>query len=224
MLMTDAQIREAVTTRKMVIDNYDPKNLQPASYDMRLGEQAITSSTREKINPSQKGLLIILSGDFALVTTHERVKLPQDIAGHLGLRSHYAKKGLVLLSGPQIDPGFHGVLVMGLSNLSPRDIVVPYKAPICTVEFYKLNQPTEKPYEGEFQGQDGISAIDLQNLVEAQGMTFGQVIKTLSELSQNVKSLSDSVSFFKWLLPFLLTIFAVVISIAVLVINLLTRS
>lgn len=201
MLMTDKMIRKAIDNGELEITNFDETGVEPASYDMRLGEEAITSSRREKINPSEKGLFIIPAGDFALVTTCERVRLPLDLAGHIGLRSHYAKKGLVMLAGPQIDPGFNGVLVLGLSNLSPRDLTIPYKERFCTVEFYKLSESVTRPYSGEYQEQKGISPRDLESLVEAQGMTFGQVIRLLSDLTVNVKSLSESIAFMKWALP-----------------------
>ncbi len=176
---------------------------------MRLGEDAITSSRREKVNPAQKGLLVIPAGDFALVSTHERVELSTKVAAHIGLRSHYSKKGLAILSGPQIDPGFRGTLVMGLSNLSPRDITLPYKERFCTIEFYALAEAASEPYTGEYQSQTGITPQDLENLVEAQGMTFGQVIKLLGDLSLNVKSLSESISFLKWIIPIAMGVLAI---------------
>lgn len=195
------------------IQNFNDFCLHPATYDARLGEEAITSSHREKINPSNKGLFTIPAGDFALVTTHEAFELSANVAGHIGLRSHFSKKGLSILSGPQIDPGFKGVLVVGLSNLSPRDITIPYKERFCTLEFYKLAEPASKAYNGEYQDQQGISPRDLENLVEAQGMTFGQVIKLLGELSLNVKSLSDSVTFLKWIIPVAVAILAIGITV-----------
>ncbi len=211
MLMTDEMIRSAIQGGTLRVDNFSNSNLQPASYDARLGEESITSSQREKINPAKKGLLTIPAGDFALVTTHERFEMPTDIAGHIGLRSHYSKKGLALLSGPQIDPGFRGVLVIGLSNLSPRDITIPYKEKFCTIEFYKLAEKATVPYGGEYQNQTGISPQDLENLVEAQGMTFGQVIKLLGELSLNVKSLSESINIMKWIIPIAFAVIAILI-------------
>jgi deoxycytidine triphosphate deaminase len=210
-LMTDEMIRSAIRGGMFRIDDFSDSHLQPASYDARLGEEAITSSLREKINPSNKGLFTIPAGDFALVTTHERFEMPTDIAGHIGLRSHYSKKGLALLSGPQIDPGFRGVLVIGLSNLSPRDITIPYKERFCTIEFYKLAEKATVPYVGEYQNQGGISPQDLENLVEAQGMTFGQVIKLLGELSLNVKSLSESIGIIKWIIPIAFAVIAILI-------------
>ncbi len=213
MLMTDEMIRSAMQEGELQIQNFSESCLSPATYDARLGEEAITSTAREKINPANKGLLTIPAGDFALVTTHERFELSARVAGHIGLRSHYSKKGLTILSGPQIDPGFNGVLVVGLSNLSPRDITIPYKERFCTLEFYKLAELAKKPYHGEYQSQTGISPQDLENLVEAQGMTFGQVIKLLGDLSLNTKSLSDSVNFLKWLIPIAFALIAILIAV-----------
>ncbi|MBA7478865.1 dCTP deaminase, dUMP-forming [subsurface metagenome] len=213
MLMTDKMIRSAMQEGDLQIRDFFDSCLYPASYDARLGEESITSSIREKVNPAKKGLLTIPAGDFALVTTHESFELSASVAGHIGLRSHYSKKGLSILSGPQIDPGFKGVLVVGLSNLSPRDITIPYKERFCTLEFYKLAEPASEPYHGEYQGQTGISPQDLENLVEAQGMTFGQVIKLLGELSLNVKSLSDSVTFLKWIIPIAVAVLAIGITV-----------
>jgi deoxycytidine triphosphate deaminase len=212
MLMTNEMIRKAMAAGDLKITDFVTKDLSPASYDMHLGEEAITSTHREKINPAQKGLFTIPAGDFGLVTTHEKIELSAKIAGHIGLRSHYSKKGLALLSGPQIDPGFNGVLVLGLSNLSPRDIVIPYKDKFCTVEFFALAEPATIPYTGEYQSQQGISPQDLENLVEAQGMTFGQVIKILGDLSLNVKSLSQSVNFLKWMIPIAFALIAILIA------------
>ena len=118
-----------------------------------------------------------------------------------------------ILSGPQIDPGFKGVLVVGLSNLSPRDITIPYKERFCTLEFYKLVEPASELYHGEYQNQAGISPQDLENMVEAQGMTFGQVIKLLGDLSLSVKSLSESVTFLKWMIPIAFALIAILIAV-----------
>lgn len=57
MLMTGEMIRSAIRGGTLRIDNFSDSHLQPASYDARLGEEAITSSHREKINPAHKGLL-----------------------------------------------------------------------------------------------------------------------------------------------------------------------
>lgn len=62
MLMTGDDIRKARDSNELVIKNFDERCIQPASYDMRLGEEAITSSRRQKVEPSRKRLIDNLSG------------------------------------------------------------------------------------------------------------------------------------------------------------------
>ncbi len=206
MMMNRDQIKRAIEEDLLTISDFSEDCLQPASYNFRLGNEAITSSRREKVDPSRKGLFSIPAGDFALVKTFEHVKLSPSVAGHIGLRSHYAKKGLDILAGPQIDPGFGGYLVLGLTNLSPRDITIPYKGELCTVEFYRFSEPVSKPYDGEYQGQPGIMPRDLEILVDSQGMTFGEVIRSLSSLSANVSDLSRWVKLLAWAIPVVVAI------------------
>lgn len=74
------------------------------------------------------GYLSIERGDFAVVTVREEIALGPQHAGRFGLRSKYARKGLIATMGPQIDPGFHGRLILGLTNLTPKAITVPHLA------------------------------------------------------------------------------------------------
>ncbi len=214
-MMNRDQIKRAIEEDFLTISDFSEDCLQPASYNFRLGNEAITSSRREKEDPSRKGLFTIPAGDFALVKTFEHVKLSPSAAGHIGLRSHYSKKGLDILAGPQIDPGFDGYLVLGLTNLSPRDITIPYKGEFCTVEFYGFSEPVSKPYVGEYQGQPGIMPRDLELLVDSQGMTFGEVIRSLGSLSANVSDLSRWVKLLAWAIPAVVVIGIAVIGIIV---------
>ncbi len=93
----------------------------------RIGNAAFVSSTKEKIDVAQKGFIVIEPGDFAVVETLERVEPGQQTAAMIGLRSEYARQGLLMLSGPQIDPGFRGVLVIRVVNLAPKRVALPTK-------------------------------------------------------------------------------------------------
>ena len=214
-MMNADRIRSALQEGLLGIENFSEAALQPASYNCRLGDEAITSSLREKVDPSRKGLLTIPAGDFALVKTMERLKVSARVAGHIGLRSHYAKKGLGILAGPQIDPGFEGYLVVGLTNLSPRDITIPYGEEFCTIELYEFQEAVSQPYHGEYQGQSGISGRDLEHLVESQGMTFGEVIRSIGNLSATVNTLAERVTTLTWSVPAVLAIGLAVIGVIV---------
>ena len=66
MLPHSDHIQAATDEKLIMIDGFSGEALHPASYNFRLGNEAITSSQREKVDPSRRGLLIIAAGDFAL--------------------------------------------------------------------------------------------------------------------------------------------------------------
>lgn len=213
MLLSGDQIRDAVKAGEIVLEPFDPTNLQPASYDIRVGPWAFVSSLKEKLNLSQKGVLVIEPGEFAVLESRERVELDKQTAAQLGLRSEYAQRGLLMLSGPQIDPGFRGVLVVRLVNLAPKPIALPYESPFLTTQFFRLSNPVTEGYSGPRQGQTGITARDIQELLETKGLTLGEVTTTLgalakdvAELSRNIAELRGSVSRLSWVIPLMVGI------------------
>lgn len=200
-MMADNEIRAALERREIVLDPVDYGSIEPASYDARVGKWAFASSLKEKLNLGEKGVLIVEPGEFAVVETMERVGLDNQTAAQLGLRSEYARRGLLMLSGPQVDPGFNGILVVRVINLAPKPMALPYQAPFLTLQFFRLNGPVSKPYAGPQQGQAGIGARDIQELVETEGMTLGQVTKTLGALAKDVSELRGSITRLSWLIP-----------------------
>ena len=212
-MMTDHEIRAAIEKQEIILHPFDPASVEPASYDVRVGKWAFASSLREKLNLSEKGVLIVEPGEFAVLESRERVELDNSTAAQLGLRSEYARRGLLMLSGPQIDPGFIGILVVRVINLAPKPIAMPYESPFLTLQFFRLNTPVTKPYSGPQQGQGGISARDIQELVETEGMTLGQVMKTLGALAKDVAELRGSVGRLSWLLPVIVAIGMAVVGI-----------
>jgi len=118
-----------------------------------------------------------------------------------------------MLSGPQIDPGFKGILVVRVVNLAPKRIALPYEAPFLTVQFFRLSKPSSRAYSGTQQGQTGITARDIQELTETEGLTLGQVMKTLSAMASDVAELKGSVSRLAWLVPLVVGVGMAVIGI-----------
>lgn len=213
--MTDAQIKAAIESREIVLDPFDPARVEPASYDARVGNWAFASSSKEKLNLAEKGVLIIEPGEFAVLESREYIELDNRTAGQLGLRSEYARRGLLMLSGPQIDPGFKGIIVVRMINLAPKSVALPHEAPFLTLQFFRLGHPVTKPYSGPHQGQRGISAQDMQELVETEGMTLGQVTKTLGALAKDVSELRGSVGRLSWVLPLIVGVGMTVIGVVV---------
>jgi len=225
-LLTDAEIREAFKKDGLQIDPFDDESLQAASYDMKLGNKAIITRTVsleelkgkvqkeevKEINVEKEESVTIPGGAFALVSTLERIKLPNNFAGHIGMRTYFTRKGLIVLSGLQIDPGWDGILVLGLANISPRSLTIDYKDHLCTIEIHRLNRTAEKPYQGTYmaeQREGRIPVSDKDYLRTIETMSVSDLTKALLELSQNVSGLS------RWVRGFWVG-FGIIIALAIL--------
>jgi hypothetical protein len=149
------------------------------------------------------------------VETLETISCGRQVAAQLGLRSEYARRGLTILSGPQVDPGFTGVLVVRLVNLAPVRVTLPYEAPFLTIQFFRLAHDVEAPYQGARQSQGGIAATDIQELSQTEGMTLGGVIKTLGTLAKDVGELKGSIKGLAIWVPVIVTLGIAIIAIIV---------
>lgn len=215
-LLTDIEIKEAIQSGEIEIDPLDEeKCLQGSSYDMRLGKRGIVTRSvtledlkgkiqREEIkeiNIEKEESINIPGGSFALVSTLERIKLSKLYAGHIGMRSYYVRKGLALLSGIQIDPGWDAPLILGLANLSPRTVTVDFGDEICTIEIHRLNREAGKNYEGIYmadQREGRIPSADKDYLRTIETMSVTDLTRALIDLSASVENVGRLVRNF-WL-------------------------
>lgn len=215
MILTDKQIRDAVNTGVIQIEPFTEKDLQPASYDFHIGNEAVSTSLKKKIDLKKEGFFSLEAGDFAFVITDEIVELDAQHTGRIGLRSYFSRKGITATTGPQIDPGYRGRLIIGLMNLTPTRITLTHKEKLLTVEFHKLEEPVESPYHGDYQGKMNLGAEEIAIVTEKDGLALPEMMKMLGSLSQNVARLSDEVKNLKWLIPIIMSIGMAVIGIIV---------
>lgn len=208
MILTAQQIEAAHLARDIIINPFEQKQVQAATYDLRVGRQGATTSSKRLVNIEEQGYLPIEPGDFAVVSVLEELTLGPQYAGRIGLRSKYARKGLVATTGPQIDPGYHGRLFVGLTNLTPNSISLPFKDDLLSVEFHRLEQPTSKPYSGPYQDRMEFGPEEMEAVTEGKGMALSEMLTTLRSVSENVNSLATSVATLsgemktlRWLLP-----------------------
>ena len=215
MILSDRQIREAINNEEIIINPFYEKQVQAATYDLRVGNQGATTSTKKIIDIKKDGYLLLKPGDFAIITMFEELQLSNSYVGRFGLRSKYARKGLIATTGPQIDPGYKGKIIIGLTNLTPKPVSVPYKDDFVSVEFHKLDEPCENPYNGPYQGKTELGPEDIAMVVETESLSFSEVLTTLSSLSQNVGELASDVRMLKWIMPIIVTFGIAIIAVIV---------
>ena len=193
MILVDKQIGEVVAAEHVRIEPFEAKQIQPASYDLRVGARGISTTSRQVVNIKEKGYFEPRPGDFAVVLTREALSFNDCYTARIGLRSKYARKGIIATTGPQIDPGFNGRLKTGITNLSPHAIAMPFEDDFITIEIHKLHMRCQKPYAGDYQGDTALSPRDIEAVVEGDNIGFAKMLDTMRALSKNVSELTSNV-------------------------------
>lgn len=195
-LMSDTQMRAALERGDIVLDPA-PTDIKAASIDLRMGPEAFLGTSVEVTNMETQRLVTIPPGELALVSVLERIEVGARFAAQIGLRSSLARRGLALLAGPQVDPGFRGRLHVACVNLSPIEISIAYKEPLVTVMFHDLGEAVARPYgtsaEDSYQEQDQITGLEIDDIRQHRGYTLSEVVREMATLSANVGELKTSV-------------------------------
>lgn len=169
-----------------VFEPFDLTKIQPASYDMVLGDdfliqaadadiyydlqtrRYINKETGQTVEPwmnikaSKRHPFILKPNEFALGTTLEKVKIPRDTMARFEGKSSLGRIGLIVhVTAGYVDPGFEGQITLEFKNISKYDIQLVPGVPIGQLSLHWMDAPVEKKY-GEcgnhYQGQVGATA------------------------------------------------------------------
>lgn len=154
MILSDKSIREHVQSGKIVIEP-DPtdEQIQPASFDVRLGSQLYeTSSNTLRVDDDTH----VLEPDEAYIGhTMDYVELPNDIAAQLTGRSSIGRQGVIIhKTAGWIDSGFRGEITLELYNFGTDPVFLDVGSRIGQLVFFQLDR-SSAGYDGQFQDQKG---------------------------------------------------------------------
>ena len=138
MALSDAEIRDALTVKNLVIDPLDETSLSPAGYDLRMSAEVMLAPSEHR-----------------LVATMERVELGRDLVGILHIRSSLAREG-ILASLALVDPGFRGQLTISLFNSGRKMIQLKAGERFVQLTFLRLGRQAAVKYEGRYQDSLGV--------------------------------------------------------------------
>ncbi len=168
MILCDRTITRLIEEGKLVVEPFEPKNVQCSSLDLRLGgEIAVYEANDEVIDVKLeiKGIkrekvedfFIIKPKEFVLATTLEYLKLPEDVTAFVEGRSSLGRLGLFIENAGWVDAGFEGQITLELYNANSRPIKLYKGMRICQLVFAKLDEKPEKVYGGKYKGQRGVT-------------------------------------------------------------------
>lgn len=181
-ILSGRQIIQLVKASKLIIDPFDKTLVQPATYDLRLGSKVLASP----LGPDEFGSVIplndnspsyrIQTGQMVGVISAERLELPLDICGgEFGIRSEYARRGIIAFGGVQLDPGWRGRLTMNLQNVGPEPVTITLNAPFFTVAFHRLDKPAVEGYCGKHQDQNDFPEDQYKFILSARTTSLAEI-------------------------------------------------
>ncbi|HEX9259640.1 MAG TPA: dCTP deaminase [Acidimicrobiales bacterium] len=178
-VLADVSIREQIAARRIVLDPFEPANIQPASVDVRLGAEFRVHRNwkASHIDPFEPNLdlmeamtiaedeaFVLHPGEFALGHTLERLTLPDDLVAQVNGKSSLGRIGLQVHStAGWVDPGWSGQIVLEFSNVSRLPIKLRPRMRVAQFVFLRMDRPVERGYghpdlNSKYQGQQGAQA------------------------------------------------------------------
>jgi dCTP deaminase len=176
MILSDRDIREAISSGRIGIEPFDEADVQPSSVDLHVDRYFRTFHNARHpyidvkkpmedltvlVEVSPEEAFILHPGEFVLGSTAEYVRLPRDLVARLEGKSSLGRLGLLIHStAGYVDPGFEGHLTLELSNVANLPITIYPDMKIGQISFFRLTSEAENPYGStkvgsKYQGQRG---------------------------------------------------------------------
>lgn len=182
-VIPDYYITHLSTNEGNLIRPFDESRVQPASYDVALGERfrvftnqtvahidlddpaSYEKITREVDLTEEQGDLIaepgfvLHPGEFVLGMTEEYVRIPNNMVARIEGKSSLGRLGLIVhATAGYIDPGYQGNITLEMTNLLRVPIILRPGKLIAQLSFQYLESTASKPYKGRYQGDTGPSS------------------------------------------------------------------
>ena len=145
MRLCDRDIRYEMTTG-LVITPVEDIQFQPASVDLRLGNELRTPDDGVLYRLTATGF-VLQPFAFLLGDTLEYLEIPPYLSAELYGKSSLGRIGLqVHCTAGFVDPGFKGTLTLELSTLSEQGIVLRPGMPVGQLCIDQMSGPADRPY------------------------------------------------------------------------------
>ncbi|MGP0628563.1 dCTP deaminase [Nitrospina sp. 32_T5] len=200
-ILTDQQIKEEISQNQL-IENSNNENVQPCSYDLRIGTIFSGSKKIDENHTENTDAIKIEPGEVVSILTMETLKMPNNIVGTVFPLNGMSSEGLLVLNPGHIDPGFNGPITVIALNLRKVNLTIQRGDKIFTVIFERLPIAPEKPYSKNAPIEDTKRKFHKK--------TSEMVPKNILELILKNRDLpfltKDSVSIYKWIIGIIATV------------------
>lgn len=195
MILSGDAIRERLNDGEIFRENtYDEKYVEEASYPLRLAPDGMMlGGNRYRPGKNFPGDCIkIAPGEIAILSTLERLNMPGDLVGKIGIRFNYAIQGLTGLMGIQVDPFFGSGhederLYIRVANLGNNPVPIDIGAHVFTFELHQLDRKISSNQKARETMWPRIQDL----LGDQENASWSYVTRVQSELSEQARRLDE---------------------------------
>ena len=196
MILSGKAIRERLDADEIFRrDTWDETALKEASYALRLAPDGLILDGKQyRPGKTFEGDYIeIKPGRIAILSTVERMNMPCNLVGKIGIRLDHAQQGITGLMGIQVDPLYgHDKpderLFIRVANLGNESIrLSPYEQ-VFTFEVHTVKGEVEGPPEGRECSWTRITRV----LSNQRNSSWTYVTRVRSDLSVETRRVQDT--------------------------------
>lgn len=142
--------------RQNLVEGYLPTAVQGSGVDLRIAKllkpkgRALLGTEERKLPDVENVDFMLKPGEYYLLVTMEKVNMPDDLVAFMFNRSSLFRCGASLRTAV-IDPGYHGVLTVGIKNEADYPIHLEHGTRVLQIVFGEVKGGTRK-YNGRYQG------------------------------------------------------------------------
>jgi len=175
----------------------DPSAIDCAAYTLSIGQEVYISPTDLTVEPQQQTVrrladgeaFTIPPGQFAFLTTRERVTVPTDAIAFISMKARIKFRGLINVSGFHVDPGFSGNLVFAVFNAGPAPVHLKQGDPCFLIWYADLNAPSDRVKQGP--GHQGLPT-EIINAISGELQSFQGLAKRIKDVEKDLgKQIQD---------------------------------
>ncbi|MDA3836831.1 MAG: dCTP deaminase [Nanoarchaeota archaeon] len=177
MILSDKDIKKRIEAGNILINPYSEDMIQPASYDLHLGNQfkifiphsatvidpkESVSCMMDNIHIGDDDFFVLHPKCFALALVKEKTGVDSKHVGRLEGKSSLARLGLIIhTTAGFLDPGNDLNLTLELFNASPLPIKLYPNMKVAQIAFEEISSACEKPYgssglNSKYSGDEGV--------------------------------------------------------------------
>lgn len=175
-----------------LIEPFDEKQIESASYELRLGEEVYISPLPDTPKEDRKKTLlkegeteVIPPGQFAFLITLEKISIPRDAIAFISMKFKPKAKGLINVSGFHVDPGYEeDRLIFAVYNAGPLNFHVKYGERLFSIWFADLDAVDERPRKKEGFSSIPTDMLNVPDLVSS----LPYLVKRLDKLESKMET------------------------------------